>query len=235
VRQAVEHIAVLFQRYSREGLEAGWKSDLTLEEQRRIEQDSIWQLPEQVVRFAGSDAALLYGSAYDFKFFLPRLLLDSLGEENLSQVMSHARAVGLMSWPKAERDALGALVCTWWIQCLNRPVDFNSWPAEDALCAAALLNMDLSPFLKAWRVDTGLNAKLQLLETIRFLLSATEDALDLGAYWEACPTQAEQVRTWLLSEEVLDQVRGALLLAKDHPERQLLEQTVQRFVRAGSG
>ena len=71
----------------------------------------------------------------------------------------------------------------------EQPVDFNSWPAEDALCAAALLDMDLSPFLNSWRVHTGLNAKLQLLETIRFLLSTTEDALDLGAYWEECPTQ----------------------------------------------
>lgn len=234
VHRAIDHLALLFQVYSREGLSKDWELVLTVEEQRRIEHESVWQLPKQLVVFASSDAALLYHNAHDFKYFLPRLMVEALSQENenLTSVLSYARAVALASWPQAERDAVAALLRAWWTQCLEQPVDFNSWPAEDALCGMALLQMDLSPVLNEWRINTGLNASLQLVETIRILLSKDEDALILDGYWEDCPAQAGQLQAWLLSEEVFNRVQEALQWVKRQDDRHLLEKTVQRLILA---
>ncbi|WP_407571591.1 hypothetical protein [Deinococcus altitudinis] len=96
----------------------------------------------------------------------------------------------------------------------------------------ALLQMDLSPVLNEWRINTGLNASLQLIETIRILLSKDEDALILDGYWDDCPAQAGQLQAWLLSEKVFERVQEALQWVKHQDDRHLFEETVQRLILA---
>lgn len=235
VQRAIEELILRFQPYSREGLSNNWDYGLTVDEQWQLKHHSMWELPDQLVLNASSDAALLYDTEYDFKYFLPRLLLQALRDETLAQVLSSARMVNIMSWPEAEREAIKVLLQAWWTQCLKQRVDFNSWPAEDALCAIALLGLDLSPLLDEWETNPGLNASLHLIETIRLLFIGHKDALLLEGYWEHCPAQAEQVQTWLLGTEVLEKVQkvpGALQWVSREGERQLLEETVQRLVKA---
>lgn len=235
VQQALEVLVLRFQPYSQEGLSNDWDFSLTVDEQWQLKHHSVWELPDQLVFHASSDAALLDHSEYDFKYFLPRRLLRALHDQNLTEVLSHARAVGLASWPEVEQEAIRVTLQSWWTQCLKQPIDFNSWPVEDALCALALLELDLSPFLNEWQSNTGLNASLHLIETIRFLFAQHEDILCLEGAWEDCPVQAEQLKSWLLGTEVLERVQrvqGALQWVNHQGERQLVAETVQRLVNA---
>lgn len=234
VLKALEGLSLVLRRYTREMLDEEWKSFWTPQEQAWIEGRSVWDLPEDLMGFVRVNVVTVYGSALDLKYFLPRLLLEAVkrpGRESLCAVLRPARWADFLSWPQAERAALMAFLRSWWRGCLQEPVNFNAWPVEDALCAAAQLGGDLSPFLQEWRADERVNASLHLMNTARLLLADGKDELLFEAYWEECLAQAEQVHSWLLSDEVLERLQKTLLKVSDGPARQLLIETTQRLTQ----
>lgn len=177
----------------------------------------------------------VYGGAQNLKYFLPRLLevaVESALKEGMTAVLSSAYQAELWSWPEVERVSVNRFLQAWWQQCLEEPVNFNTWPVEDALCAAAFAFDDLSPLLTAWARDERLNTTLHAMNTVRLHLSEGNGGLELQPFWEQRPIQAGQVRVWLLSPAVLARLREAKKQIEQQPAHQLLQETEELLSKA---
>lgn len=236
VQAALHDIVDVLSHYTQRDLDPSWQAFWHPAEQAAIDGLPVQQLPDDLMGHVLANVVVLHGAAPDLKYFLPRLLEMAVHRplrEELTSVLSRAFEADLWSWSAVERDALRHFVRVWWRQCLEEPVSFNTFPVEDALCAAALAFDDLSSFLEEWEADKRLNATLHVMNTSRLLLTDGDAGIqfDFGNFWERRPVQAEQVRAWLLSAAVLERLREATEQVAEEPAHQLLQETRERLSR----
>lgn len=184
--------------------------------------------------FVQANVVCLYGGAPDLKYFLPRLLELAVQRplrEGLTVVFSTAYQAELPSWPEAERLSPHRFLRAWWRQVLTEPVSFDTFPVEDALCAAAFAFDALSVLLDEWTRADGLNATLHVMHTARLHLSEEDGRLHLALhpYWDQRPVQTEQVRAWLLGPAALTRLSDATARVHEEPAHELLSDTTARL------
>lgn len=228
VQAALHDLYETFSPYTPRDLDPSWREFWHPAEQAVIEALPVRVLPEDLMAVVLAHMVSVYGGAQDLKYFLLRLLevaIESPLREGMTAVLSSAYQAEMWSWPEVERASVSRFLRAWWQQCLEEPVNFNTWPVEDALCAAAFVFDDLSPLLTAWARDERLNATLHAMNTARLHLSERNGELELQPFWEQRPLQADQVRVWLLSPAVLERLREAKNQKEEEPAHQLLQET----------
>lgn len=190
VQAALHDLYETFSPYTPRDLDPFWREFWHPVEQAAIEALPVRGLPENLVAVVLAHVVSVYGGAHDLKYFLPRLLevaVESPLREGMTAVLSSAYQVELRFWPEVERASVSRFLRAWWQQCLEEPVNFNTWPFEDALCAAAFVFDDLSPLLTAWARDERLNATLHAMNTARLHLSEKNGELELQPFWSSGP------------------------------------------------
>lgn len=226
----------VFSRFTSQDLDPSWRAFWHPAEQAAIDSLPVRQLPEELMGFVLANVVYLYGGPADLKYFLPRLLELAVQRplrEGLTAVLSAAYQAKLPSWPEAERTAVHRFLLAWWRQVLPEPVSFDTFPVEDALCAAAFAFDNLSELLDEWdrNENDGLNATLHIMNTVRLHLSEEDGRprLALHPYWDVRPVQTAQFRAWLLSPAVLARLRSAAVQVHEEPAHELLSETTARL------
>lgn len=234
VQAALDDLYDVFGTFTSRDLDPAWRAYWHPPEQASIDSLPVRQLPEELMGFVLANVVCLYGGPSDLKYFLPRLLELAVQRplrEGLTAVFSAAYQAELPSWPDAERTAVHRFLRAWWRQVLAEPVSFDTFPVEDALCAAAFAFDDLSVLLDEWDRADGLNATLHVMNTARLHLSEEDGRVELALhpYWDVRPVQTEQVRAWLLSPAVLTRLRSAAAHVHEEPAHELLSETTARL------
>lgn len=145
-------------------------------------------------------ALTTWGTAADFKHFLPRLFaLLAEGDRHLDpEVLIGKLALASWGeWPVDERAAVRAFLLAWWREILSGHP--GVYGASACLRAIGRAEEDLSPYLSAWQRDPGLPATLHLAD----LVLENQDALwRTGAVNRAgwLPRQRAQISDWLRDE-----------------------------------
>lgn len=149
----------------------------------------------------GHSALLTWGTAEDFKHFLPRLfeiLADTSDLEWVDApiIFAKLRHADWRDWPDSERRPVECYIATLW-QWLLTDADCHR-SAEGLLCAIAHAVDDLAPFLTGWR-DSGMVGlrKLAGFATDAAATIARRDHLP-HAFWSDSVDQMRQVIDWLL-------------------------------------
>lgn len=234
VQAAINDTFEVFSTLTPRDLDASWQAFWHPAEQAAVDNQSLRQLPEELMGFVLANVVCLYGGKNDLKYFLPRLLEVAVQRpvrEGVTEVLSRAYQAGLWCWPEAERTSVRRFLLAWWRQVLNEPVSFDTFPVDDALCAAAFAFNDLSVLLYEWGREGGLNATLHVMNTARLHLSEEGEGLHLALhpYWDQRPVQAEQFRAWLLSPAVLERLGNAAARVNEEPAHELLGATTAQL------
>ncbi|MBP9112474.1 MAG: hypothetical protein KBF88_06670 [Polyangiaceae bacterium] len=172
------------------------------EEEKRLSSAPLRELsPEHLKTFA-TDALLTWGSEPEYKHFLPRILeltaTDGFRSWPDIQILigrlGHAK---WQTWPEEERAAIEAFLLAYWEEGFEYESAQNRGGCmEDLLCAIAMTDQDLTPYLAKWFTsDTRFDHLTEWLLEGDHSLS--------GGYWEdASETRKDQVRAWFKSDEL---------------------------------
>lgn len=147
------------------------------------------------------------GDADDFRHFLPRILELVLSAEfpvDREVVLGKLRFAKWTEWPADESRGVRTYLAELWIWARRQPPDpypYISAEIGSWLCAIAMAEDDLGPYLEAWAGDGAQEAQANLSRFISDERHALEGAKSPAPFWEEAPHQWQQVKTWVMRHE----------------------------------
>lgn len=219
LRDSIEKLYLVFAHYPlRENTEACPCCHIEQDE-RRIHAKPLRNLHEKDLREFVGDAIHVWGSADDYKHFLPRIF--DLATVNSAQFADTQIAVGKLrycewwNWQEGERQVVQEFLRTVW-NCLiqTEPSEWSGVEIEDWLCGIALAENDVGSYLATWQDTNGENADLNLASFVANtdFANANQTPSD---YWNDCPESFAAVSAWIRSEAVKTGLRE---IADRYPE-----------------
>jgi hypothetical protein len=183
----------------------------TPEDERAVLTDiPVRQLPTDALRPYAANVMFTVGGVADLRYFLPRLLEIACGEgfswPDLESVAGRLRLAEWHGWQDEERDAVRDLLAALWADALAGDPDQED--VDTILCAIGNAEDDLEPYLTEWASAlTRPAARPAAAAQLRSLLdsgyrSDRNRRRLTNAFWQDRDSQAEQVITWLSSDDL---------------------------------
>jgi hypothetical protein len=169
-----------------------------------------------------SSAMTTQGSINDFRYLLPRLFQGITEEEyayNPEILFGKLEYAKWMTWPEDEIASIKKYLSALWLEGLNNFPINERFPGfyeiETLLTCIAVTRVSLEPYLQQW---TDLKIKTADEHLIQFVTMYGEDFSDgrtfQEAFWTKSPTQANALRTWLLSPETIHRIQASAYLLR---------------------
>ena len=175
------------------------------------------------------------GSVDDFRYFLPRLLQGiaeepySYSSETIFHKLSYAKWA---TWPAGEQASLKRYLNALW-QC-----SLGSFPIEEhlpaffeietVLSSIAQTGEPLSPYLTVWAETTTKAADEHLIQFVTMYGTAfTNGETFNDGFWRDAPSQALELRRWLLQPKTLLRTRKAAYLLRNDGFEHLFPPSVE--------
>ncbi len=171
------------------------------------------------------------GSINDFRYLLPRLFQGITEEEytyNPEILFDKLEYAKWMTWPEDEIASIKTYMNAFWLEGLNNFPINERFPGfyeiEPLLTCIAVTRVSLEPYLQQW---TDLKVKAADEHLIQFVTRYGEDFSGgrtfQEAFWTKSPTQANTLRTWLVSPETIQRIQDSAHLLRDDGFEHLFE------------
>ena len=189
-------------------------SPYTIEEgdDRVFHRVALWNLTSEDLQKFAYRALTTWGTEDDFKHFLPRLLeLMATDEEwlpNHEMMGGKLHYAEWLSWPEDEVSAIRSFLQAWWIDALSKPVQkFDSCDNLGPILGVfAQADIDLKPYIEAWRADQSLNSAFHL--TLFYQQGIAPFVKPSGqielSWWKQRESQKTQLMEWLFDARTIE-------------------------------
>jgi|SRR6185312_3074975 len=194
--------------------------------------------PLRELRFADMadfsfSAMTTQGSVNDFRYLLPRLFQGIAEEEyayNPEILFGKLEYGKWKTWPEDEIASIKTYMSELWHEGLNNFPMNERFPGfyeiEPLLSCIAVTGVPLEPYLQRW---TNLKVKAADEHLIQFVTMHGETFSNgrtfREAFWTKSLTQANALRTWLISPETIQRIQDSAHLLKDDGFEHLFEPT----------
>ncbi|WP_052695446.1 hypothetical protein [Hymenobacter sp. AT01-02] len=157
------------------------------------------QLSEEQLRRYAFKAMTTWGSAEDFRYFLPRLLhLASQPASKIDKEVFFGKIglAGWATWPPPNQEAVRTFLLAWWQHHIRKEDFFE----QELLSGLVALVGNLAPLLAAWQIsfaDRSFSNLVSLLEYFDDFVPALRRSLPQA---DLVAASSKQLNQWLVAQ-----------------------------------
>lgn len=184
---------------------------------------------EQLRRYTGK-AMTTWGTAHEFRHFLPRIAelmsFDEGWQVDLEIVAGKLTYADWSSWPGAEQSAIRRFLAAWWQAALREfPCPYQWQSIDQVLCAIGRTEDRLDSYLSDWLRPLRSVAMQHLADFVIYNgPSLCKERGLSNSFWTDRPQQAHQVESWMRMPQTRDAIAAAVKCTpEDDAQLQLLQ------------
>jgi len=216
MREAIERLYGVFSAYKLHEHVAGCTHCVSDRDHARIHRAPLRELTGDDLERYAFKAMTTWGTANDFRHFLPRIF-ELIARDPWDPIVAEV-AVGKLSegkwtsWPSEEQVAIREFLHAWWLETLSQFPLTIFFDADKCLCCIGQAVDDLGDFLNEWRIDSIRAHALHFAEFIQSngaVRPERKRRLLASAFWHNRPQSEASVIRWLTHPARAEEVERA--------------------------